>query len=1726
MWRLRIEQYFQVQDYAIWDVIENGNSFKLVAQTTTNTDGTSTSLIPGPITTEEKTQKKNDVKARSMLLMALPNEHLMTFNQYKDAKTLFAAIQTRFGGKEATKKTQKTLLKQMYENFSATSTESLDSIFNRLQEIVSQLAILGENISQEDLNLKILRSLPSEWNTHVVVWRNKPDLDTMSFDDLYNNFKIVEQEVKGNASSISSSSSQNMVFVSSPSSTNEVNTAYGVSTANTQVSPVSTQVSTASTQVSTANLSDDTVYAFLTRQPNGSQLVYEDLEQIHEEDIEKMDLKWQLALLSMRTRRGPRNQDSKNRNQDSSRRTINVEETSSKAMVAIDGAGFDWSYMADDEVPTNMALMAFSDSEFNKSEFNLANYKRGLAYVDEQLVFYKKNEVIFCEQLAVLKRDISYKDLELSMLKSEVIFTPNLDLSNSGLEEFQQPEFEGYGPKTSKNDSEDTSNVVRESPDALIVEKLVLTVITIKGKGWNLGIITRVKYNYSAKNTHPSAHRNMVPRAVLMKTGLKAINIGRPVTTAHPKTTVYSARPMSHFSKSAQSTVKRPYQIRTTLTNKNFSQKVNTSKGKFYTAWPKVVNTARPNSTVVNAIRVNQVHMTGNMSYLSNFKEFNGGYVTFGGGAKGGKITGKGTLKTANESQVLLKVPRKNNMYSVDMKNIVPKECLTCLVAKATLDESMLWHRRLGHVNFKTINKLVKKNLVRGLPSKRFENDQTCVACLKGKQHKASFVTDDYSRFTWVFFLATKDDTSGILKRFITEIENLVDKKVKIIRCDNGTKFKNRVITDSKLPTTFWAKAVNVAYYVQNRVLVVKRHNKTPYELFRGRTPALSFMRPFGCHVTILNTSDYLGKFDGKSDEGFFVGYLMNSKAFKVYNIRIRKVEENLHIRFLEDKPIIAGDRPKWLFDIKVLTKSMNYVQVIAGINSNDLVRIEESIGAGHSSKEIGSSQDYILMPLWKDGSLFDSSLKNASNDEPQPSSDAKKKDNEGVCKESEIVDQEKPKNSTQEEPKKLIQALKDPSWIEAMQEELLQFKLQQVWTLMDLPHGKRSIGIKCVYRNKKDERGILIRNKARLVAQGYTQEEGMDYDEVFAPVARIEAIRLFLAYASFKDFVVYQMDVKSAFLYGKIEEEVYVCQPLGFEDPEFPDRVYKVEKALYGLHQAPKAFKVSLVFISQDKYVDEFLKKFGFSTVKTASTPMETSKSLLKDAEAEDVDVYLYRSMIGSLMYLTSSRPDIMFDVCQPKLGLWYLKDSPFDLEAYSDSDYVGASLDRKSTTGGKDCQWEVQIQALVDEKKVIVTETSVRRALQLKDAEGTECLPNATIFAELERMGYENLTGKLTFYKAFFSPQWKLLIHIILQCLSAKTTTWNEFSSTMASAIICLAINQKFNFSKYIFDNMVKNLEGGVKFLMYPRFVQVFLDKQVEGMTKHKEIYVTPSHTKKVFANMKREGKGFSGRVTPLFETMMVQDPEELEPITDEAANEEHVPVHSNDPLFSGEDRLKLNELMELCTNLSQRVLDLENTMTSQAAEITKLKERVKKLERRNKSRTPGLKRSRKVGRSAQVVSSEDEGLGAQEDASKQGRKIADLDADAEEVEVEKVVSTADVTTTSATTTVDELTLAHTLIEIKASKPKDVTRPKARGVVVQEPSEFTTTTSQPSQFPQAKDKGKAKMMEPEKPLKKKDLILVDEEIAQRLQEELQAELEEKERLARQKEEEDNLIS
>ncbi|GJW34174.1 putative ribonuclease H-like domain-containing protein [Tanacetum coccineum] len=472
MWEIRIKQYFQIQDYALWEVIENGNSWVPIPVTATET-GPSTGLkMTVPSTAEEKICKKNDVKARSLLLMALPNEHQLTFDQYVDAQSMFAAIKARFGGNEATKKTQKALLKQQYENFNASSSESLDSIFNRLQKLVSRLAILGVVTPPEDLNVKFLRSLPSEWDTHVVVWMNKPDFDTMGLDDLYNNFKIVEQKVKRSAGANNDDKNLAFLTASGASSINNINTV------NPEVSTGTSKVNTASTEINTASFSDATVYAFLSTQPQGSQLVHEDLEQLHDDDLEEMDLKWNMALLSMRARkfyqrtgrkiiidgsstagydkskvecfnchkmghfarecRAPRSKDNRNWNQGSSSKAVRIEDASEKAMCAIDGAGFDWSDMAKEEIQANMALMAFSDSEVTNDKscsksclknyealkkqyddllvklddtgFKASTYKRGLSILEGQIIKYKESEVLFSEEIALLKRSVGHKE--------------------------------------------------------------------------------------------------------------------------------------------------------------------------------------------------------------------------------------------------------------------------------------------------------------------------------------------------------------------------------------------------------------------------------------------------------------------------------------------------------------------------------------------------------------------------------------------------------------------------------------------------------------------------------------------------------------------------------------------------------------------------------------------------------------------------------------------------------------------------------------------------------------------------------------------------------------------------------------------------------------------------------------------------------------------------------------------------------------------------------------------------------------------------------------------------------------------------------------------------------------------------------------------------------------------------------------------------------------------
>nr|GEX10271.1 hypothetical protein [Tanacetum cinerariifolium] len=664
--------------------------------------------------------------------------------------------------------------------------------------------------------------------------------------------------------------------------------------------------------------------------------------------------------------------------------------------------------------------------------------------------------------------------------------------------------------------------------------------------------------------------------------------------------------------------------------------------------------------------------------------------------------------------------------------------------------------------------------------------------------------------------------------------------------------------------------------------LVTKPHNKTPYELLHGRTPSIGFMRPFGCPVTILNTLDSLGKFDRKVDEGFLVEYSASSKAFRVFNSRTRIVQETLHVNFLENKPNVTGSGPTWLFDIDSLTKTMNYQPVTAGNQSNPSAGFQDNFDAEKAGEEIDQRYE----------SKFDEK-KPESKVNVSPSSSAQDLSVEFEDYSDNCINEV---NAAE---------LKDITFFNDEDD---------VGAEADFNNLETSITISLILKTRvhKDHHVTQIIGDLSLATQTKSMtrvakdQDGLSqmFNDDFHTLARIEAIRLFLAYASFMGFMVYRMDVKSAFLYGTIKEEVYVCQPSGFEDLiiltrhtkwsrhfmvyikllELGDillvRIY-VDDIIFGATNKDlcKSFeklmkdkfqmsstgeltfflglqvkqKKNGIFISQDKYVAEILRKFRLQEGKSASTPIDTEKLFLKDPDGEDVDIHTYRSMIGSLMYFTSSRPDIMFAVvlsgieslkrilhvtnnlsacsltiqqmvlnspCLTHIKNWLVQikralgqtatgkeiSNPFMVGRLKKIGIEVSAVDLQTTVVVKKANDVIRLQALVDKKKVVVTEATIREALCLDDAEGVECPPNEEIFAELARMGYEKPSTKLTFYKAFFSSQWKFLIHTILQCMSTKRTSWNKFSSSMASAVIYLSSGKGFyEVDTPLFDGML---------------------------------------------------------------------------------------------------------------------------------------------------------------------------------------------------------------------------------------------------------------------------------------------------------------------------------
>nr|GEW16286.1 hypothetical protein [Tanacetum cinerariifolium] len=1489
------------------------------------------------------------------------DKHQLKFNIHKDAKSLMEAIEKRFGGNKETKKVQKTLLKQQYENFTGSNSKSLDQIHDRVK-----------------------------------------------------------------SSSTTSPTTQNIAFVSSQNtdSTNE------------SVSDV-TSVFAASNKVHVSSLpnvdnwSDVVIYSFFASQSNSPQLDNDDLKQIDADDIEEMDLKWQMTMLTISARRFLQ-RTGKNlganattsigfdmskvecynchkrghfarecrspkdtRHKETQRRTFPVDTYTSNALVSqCDGVGsYDWSFQAEEE-PTNYALMTFTSSSSFSSDTEVATCYNNQVFnstvIDCDELIYSESDVNMPTSPVhdsetvpvVLPVEPSTTKLNKNLSQSNRPFAPIIEVWVSDTEDEYEAEnlrkdiLKSRGHKHSWNKK---ACFVCKSLTHLIKDCDYYKQKMFQKPVRNQTI--RGTPHHYARMTHPYPYRHVVPTAVLTRSRLVPLTAARPVTSTVPQAKTHD----------------REHIISLTL--------------------------KKSMEDMLLLVEIQKV--TLNVLFLSS------------------------DFKLPDENHVLLRVPRENNMYNVDLKNIVPLGDLTCIFAKATLDESNLWHRRLGHINFKTMNKLVK---------------------------------------------------------------------------------------DLLLPISFWAEAVNIAFYVQNRVLVTKPHNKTPYELLLGRTPSIGFIRPFGYPVTNLNTLDPLEKFDGKANEGFLVGYSVSSKAFKVFNSRTRIVQETLHINFLETQPNVEGSGPTWLFDIDTLTqkeaesiqqyvllplwssgskdpqntdnaafevkepefvvhvspsscdktkkhddktkreaKGKSHVEFAAG-PFNNVVSLNFKLGGKSSYVDPSQYPDDPDMPALKDITYSDdeeyvgakvdfSTLETNINVSPIPTTKVHKdhpvtqiigdlssapqtRSMTRMVKEQGGLTQINDEDFhtcmfacflSQEEPKKVHQVLKDPSWIESMHDELFQFKMQKVWVLVDLPKGKRAIGSKWVFQNKKDERGIVIRNKAQLVTQGHTQKEGINYEEVFALVARIKAIRLFLAYASFMGFM-----------------------------------VYKVVKALYGLHQAPKACYETLdnhllengfqrgkidqtLFIKKQKgdsllvhiYVDNIIfesinkdlckafeklmkDKFQMSSMgeltffritngKSASTPIDTEKPLLKYSDGEDVDVLTYRSMIGLLMYLTSSRPDIMYLKGKPHLGLWYPKDLPFNLVAYSNSDHAGASLGRKSTTGGHKTNDVVRLQALIDRKKVTITEDSIRQALRLDDADSVDCLLNEEIFAELVRMGYEKPSTKLTFYKAFF------------------------------------------------FGSME---------------------------------YSSPALTQKVFANMRRVRKGFSGVDTPLFVGMLVpqqahdvadaaEDEDAVNEVSDEPTSPSPIPAtppplppqqeHITSPPQVATASLSpppqqppshvveisttlLNTLLETCATLTKQVANLDQDKIAQAIVITKLKQREDAF---------------KQGGIAELNENEDvtlEEVDAEitKDADVQGRleesqaKVYHMDLEhadkvlsmqetneAEPAEVEEVfevVTAAKFMTKVVTTATTPITAAHV--------PKASALRRRRGVIIQDPKEAATTS------------------------------------------------------------------
>nr|GEW36112.1 hypothetical protein [Tanacetum cinerariifolium] len=1228
LWKMRIEQYFLMTDYSLWEVILNGDS-----PIPTRVVDRVIQLV-APTTAEQRLAKKNELKAQGTLLMALPDKHQLKFNIHKDAKSLMEAIEKRFGGNTETKKVQKTLLKQQYENFSGSSSESLDQIYDRLQKLISQLKIL--------------------------------DLEDQSLDDLFNNLKIFEVKVK--SSSSTSPATQNIAFVSlqNTDSTNE------------SVSTV-TSVSAASTKVPVSAL------------PNVDN---DDLKQIDADDLEEMDLKWQMAMLTIRARiflqrsrrnlrangttsigfdmskvkcynchkRGHFARECKSprdtRNKDTQRRNVLVETSTSNALVSQCDGVAPCSKACSKAYATLQSYYDKLTNDLMKSQFDVLSYKTGLESIEARLVVYQQNENVFEEDIKLLKLDVMLRDKALTLSKllaSQITDKTGLGYDNQvfnstvfDYDELISSESDVSMPTSPVHDryksrkgyhvvpSPYTGTFMPPKPDlvfydAPIDHETVPTVLNVEP------ITTKPNKDLSQSN-RPSAliiedwvsdsedeyegepmPTQKTPSFVQTskhvktpRTSVKPIEHPTPVehlrkdipnTRGHRhswnRKACFVCKSLTHLIKDCdyyeKKMVQTPAQNHAMQGNHQHYARMTHSHPNTHVIPTTVLTRHTSASMTLKQFDYTDVlgrSKSGNISYLSNFEEINRGYDAFGGNPKGGKITSKGKIRTCkfDFDDVYFVKELKFNLFSVlqmcDKKNNVLFTDTECIVLS---------------FDFK----------------------------LPDENHVLLRVPKENNMYN-------------------VDIKNIVPSE------DLTCLFVKATLYESNL----WHRRLGHINF------------KTMNKLVKGNQPNSS-----ACIQENLNAGT-VGK-EAKSVQQYVLLSLWSSGSKDPQNtyaaaFEVKEPESAVHVSPSScDKPKKHDDKTKREAKGKSLT---------AAGPSNNSVSLNFELGRKSSFVDPSQYPDDPDMPALKEITYSD--------------------DKKDVGAEADFSNLET--NITVKEPKKVHHALKDPSWIESMQEELLQFKMQKVWVLVDLPKGFEDPD----YPNKV-------------------------YKVVKALYGLHQAFRAW--YETSANYL-----LENGFQRGKIDQILFIKKQKG--------DILLVQMSLLGELTFFLGLQVKQkqdgIFISQDKYVAKILRKFGLTDRKLASTPIDTEKPLLKDPDGEDVDVHTYRSMIGSLMYLTLSRPDIMFAVCacahfqvtlkalhlhvvkrifkylkgKLHLGLWYLKDSPFNLVAYSDSDYARASLDRMSTTGG--CQF-------LDRKKVIIIVDSIRQALRLDDADSVDYLP-----------------------------------------------------------------------------------------------------------------------------------------------------------------------------------------------------------------------------------------------------------------------------------------------------------------------------------------------------------------------------------------------------------------